>query len=193
MANTVDAIREIEWDGPFSWPGYESYNGYSEMPDIAGVYIWTFSYADGYLLYCAGESKSTKKRFRQHALNYITGSYTIFDMEEAEQGKRVEIWHGWGYARTHQAEFIGRKEEIRAAAWRQLVSFKVFVAAVAVKRERMRLEAAIMHGIYGSSEPWAKMADRGMALSKRWVNELTLVIRNKVDVKIYGLPEVMEI
>ena len=145
------------------------------------------------MIYCAGITKSTKKRFRQHTLEYKNGNYTVFNVKAAEQGRRVEIWHGWSYARTHREEFNERKEEILNAVENQLKSFKVFVAQVPDKRERARFEAAIMNSIYDSTEAWAELADRGMALSKRRKDETPILIKNISDIKFYGLPETLEL
>lgn len=186
-------VREIEWQGPFSWIGYENQNNLNKIPDTEGIYLWTFQYKDGYLIYCAGITKSTKKRFRQHTLEYKSGNYTVFNVNDAEQGKRVEIWHGWSYARTHREEFTERKEEILNAVEEQLKSFRVFVAQILDKRERARFEAAIMNNIYCSTESWAELADRGMALSKRRRDEVPIIIRNISNVKFYGLSETLEI
>lgn len=117
----------------------------------------------------------------------------MFNVNEAEQGRRVEIWHGWSYARTHRNEFNDRKEEILNAVENQLKSFRVFVAQVPDKRERARFESAIMNSIYNSTESWAELADRGMALSKRRKDEIPIVIKNISDIKFYGLPEFLEI
>jgi hypothetical protein len=186
-------VREIEWLGPFSWTGYENQNGLDKIPDIDGIYLWTFEHDEGYLVYCAGITKSTKKRFRQHTLEYKCGNYTVFNVAEAEKGKRVEIWHGWSYARTHREEFNERKEEILSAVESQLISFRIFIAQMPDKRERARFEAAIMHHIYSSEEPWAELADRGMALSKRRKDEIPIIIRSISNVKFYGLPKMLEI
>jgi hypothetical protein len=59
-----------------------------------------------------------------------------------------------------------------------LKSFRVFIAQMSDKRERARFEAAIMYQIYDSKEPWAELADRGMALSKRSKEEIPIVIKN---------------
>lgn len=185
--------KEIKWQGPFSWIGYENQNNLDTIPDIGGIYLWTFKYKDGYVVYCAGITKSTKNRFRQHTLKYKSGNYTIFNVHKAELGKRVEIWHGWSYAREHRDEFNERKEEILNAVEKQLKSFRVFVAQVPEERIRARFESAIMHDIYSSKEPWAELADRGMQLSKRQKDEVPIEITNVSNSKIYGLPEVLRI
>lgn len=186
-------VREIEWQGPFSWIGYENQNGLDKIPDITGIYLWTFQHEEGYLVYCAGITNSTKRRLREHTLEYKSGEYTVFDVTEAEKGNRVEIWHGWSYAKKHHEEFNERREEILSAVERQLKSFRVFIAQMPNERERARFEAAIMHHIYDSKEPWAELADRGMALSKRGKDEIPILIKNISDAKFYGLPKILEI
>lgn len=186
-------IREIKWQGPFSWIGYENQNNLDTIPETEEIYLWTFEYKDGYLVYCAGITKYTRKRFRQHTLEYKRGNYTVFNVSEAEQGRRVAIWQGWSYARTHREEFNERKEEILSAVEEQLKSYRVFVALMPETRERARFEAAIMNSIYSSTEPWAELADRGMALSKRRNDEMKIFIKNIFDIKLYGLPENLEI
>ena len=184
--------RELVWQGPFSWIGYENQNALEKLPDVNGVYLWTFEFEQGYLIYCAGITKSTIKRFKQHTLEYRRGNYSVFNVNEAKKGKRVEIWHGWSYARTHREEFNARKEEILNAVENQLKSFSIFVAQMPDKRESARLEAAIMNHIYASKEPWAELADRGMALSKRKKEEIPIVVKNVSKVKLYGLPHKIE-
>jgi hypothetical protein len=184
---------EIIWQGPFSWTGYESENKLDKLPDMAGVYLWTFQYNDGYLIYAAGITNSTKKRFRSHTLEYKSGNYTVLDVNAALEGVREEIWHGWKYAKTHEEEYIERKEEILKAVTEQLKYFRVFVAQISDKRTRERLEAAIMHNIYYCKEPWAELADRGMFLKGRYNAEMPLEAKSKSNFKIYGLPESLEI
>lgn len=183
----------VNWHGPFSWPKFEEYNDLTSMPDIEGIYLWTFKYKDGYLIYCAGITNSTKKRFRSHTLEYKSGNYTILSVNAAEQGVRDEIWHGWTYAKTHREEFNERKEEILKAVDEQLKSFRIFVAQVPEKRIRARFEASIMRNIYYSKELWSELADRGMFLNERENSEMPIEMINKCDHMIYGLPNSIEI
>ena len=186
-------IKEIQWQGPFSWTGYENQNNLDQIPDIEGVYLWTFQYNDGFLVYAAGVTNSTKKRFKSHTKNYKSGNYTVLDVSSAEKGEREEIWHGWKYAKTHQEEFNKRKEEILRAVDEQLKSFRIFVAQISDKRTRERFEAAIMHNIYYCKEPWSELADRGMFLKERYNAEMPIETKNMSSYKIYGLPETLEI
>jgi hypothetical protein len=186
-------VEEIQWQGPFSWPGYENQNNLCPIPDLEGLYLLTYTYHDGYLIYAAGITKSTKKRIQCHNREYRKGNYTVLDVHAAEKGERQEIWHGWSYARTHQEEFNERKEEILTALDKQLRSLRLFVSRVTDKRMRERFEAAIMHNIYYCKEPWSELADRGMLLKERNNDEMPVEIKNISNFKIYGLPETLEI
>lgn len=42
---------EIKWTGPYGWPGFESENELPSIPGIPGIYLWTFEYKDGYVIY----------------------------------------------------------------------------------------------------------------------------------------------
>jgi hypothetical protein len=185
--------KELMWDGPFSWVGYEMHNNLDAIPETEGIYLWTFGYSKGYLVYAAGITNSTRKRFRSHTNKYKKGEYTVLDVNAAAKGERQEIWHGWGYEKEHQDEYNVRKTEITKAVDEQLKSFRVFIAKVADKRVRERFEAAIMHSIYYCKEPWAEVADRGMFLKGRYNCEIPIVIKNISKSIIYGLPETLEI
>lgn len=185
--------EQIEWQGPFAWTGYEELNGLDKIPDIEGIYLWTFRYKDGYVVYSIGITNSTKKRFRKHTLEYNKGNYTVLDVKVAENGEREEVWHGWKYAKNHQEEFNTRKKDILKAVDYQLESFRIFIASVADKRLRERIEAALMHNIYYTKEPWAELADRGMFLTARFNSEIPVNINNVCSNKIYGLPKRIEV
>lgn len=183
----------IEWEGPFSWPKYEEDTNLPSIPDVQGVYLLTFQFQDGYLLYSAGITNSTKKRLNAHTREYKKGNYTVLDVTAAKNGKRKEIWHGWGYAKTHREEFQAKKKRILEVVDRQLRAFRVFIAEISDERTRERLEAALMLNMYVSKEPWSELADRGMYLKERSNSEMPIETINRSEGKIYGLPEVLEI
>ncbi len=185
--------ENLNWRGPFSWPSFEEKNHLQKMPDLEGVYIFTFKFKTGYLVYCAGVTNSTKRRFSEHTRHYNKGEYNVLDVKSAEKGVRSEIWHGWQYAKSHQEVFAEKKKLILEAVDNQLESFCIFIAEVSDVRKRKRIEAAIMHNIYESKEYWSEVADKGMSLSKRFHTESPLEIRNICSETIYGLPEIMEI
>lgn len=184
--------ENLIWDGPFGWPKYEKDNK-SKMPDVEGVYLFTFPYNNGYVLYSAGITNSTKKRLNTHTREYRKGNYNVLNVNSALQGEREEIWHGWQYAKEHRDEFMLKKENILKEVENQLEAFRIFVSEVKDVRKRERLEAAIMQNLYMSKEFYAELADRGMALRARYNSEMPISIDNHFSVKMYGIPQLLEI
>ena len=185
--------EDVEWQGPFSWTGYEKINKLKPIQDIAGVYLMTFEYKDGYILRSAGVSNSAKRRFSQHKREYIKGKYTVLDVEYAKNGERKEIWHGWEYAKAHQGKFLENKDYILESVEKELGAYRLFISEVTDKRKRERIEFAIMLNIYSSKEPWSDLVDGGMALRGRFNYEIPIEVKNKCLYKMYGLPEILEV
>ena len=192
-----DTPIEINWIGPFRWPGFE--NGSTSFPDFPGIYLWTAEYVHGgYLIYAAGITRRPmKKRFREHTHAYLNGIYTLFDVDAMKQGIRKEIWHGfWTKKRSEekQREYERRKSELEAVAQTQLATFRVFTAMVDTKpRFLERLEAAIMNSLYNQPAPFSGIPDRGMMLAPCWQSETPIFIQNYSSAVLHGLPERMVI
>lgn len=185
--------EDVFWHGPFSWIGFEHVNNLKPIPDIAGVYLFTFEYQDGYIVRSAGVTNSMKRRFHQHTREYQRGNYTVLDVEYAKNGERKEKWHGWEYAKKHRDEFIDNKDLILQFVEKELQAYRIFITEVPGRRKRERIEFAIMQSIYSSKKPWADLVDGGMALRGRANNEIPIEVRNVCSYKLYGLPEEMEI
>lgn len=185
--------EDLHWYGPFSWKDFEKTNKLEPLPDIAGVYLLTFEYKDGYILRSVGVTNSMKRRFAQHTREYLAGNYTILDVDYAKVGIRKEIWHGWGYAKEHRDEFLRYKNYIMSFIKKELESYRIFITEVEDKRKRERIEFAIVQNIYSSKEPWANLIDGGMTLRGRFNNEIPIEIRNICSYKVYGLSEKLEI
>lgn len=190
-ANTIEAV----WNGPYSWPGFEEDNKLPAIPNRPGVYLLTFEYNDGYLIYAAGTTRRpVPVRLREHTRKYMNGEYNVLDIAAAEQGVRKEIWHGWGYARGHREEFEERKSIILNAVRRQLLGFRVFVSDMkAEPRLLARIEAAIMNHLSKQPTPLCDIPDKGMMLAPRRADEKPLVMKNLSKVKLHGLPAYLEI
>ncbi|MEB3232495.1 MAG: hypothetical protein VKJ64_15910 [Leptolyngbyaceae bacterium] len=186
-------VEDIEWQGPFSWPGYEHITKLESILNIQGIYLFTFPYRDGFLLYAAGVTNSTKRRLKEHTREYMKGNYNVLDIPSALQGDRKEIWHGWEYARKNRDEFQKNKAEILKAVGNQLSSFRIFITEIDDTRKRERLEASLMNTLYLCKEPWSELADRGMYLRGRYNSELPILVRNICSLKVYGLPSEVEI
>jgi hypothetical protein len=185
----------VKWDGPYSWPGFELENNLNSIPNIGGVYLQTFKYQSGYLIYSAGLTRrSVPKRFKEHTRQYMNGEYYVLDVFAAQQGIRKEVWRGWGYARKHRDEFEEHKSIILDAAREQLIGFCIFVADIG-KEPRLleRLEASIMNNLYQQPPPICDIPDKGMQLSSRWKSEDKIIIKSSCNSLVYGLPASLEI
>ncbi|WP_139257455.1 hypothetical protein [Desulforamulus aeronauticus] len=189
MIKTEDLI----WQGPFSWIGYEQINESKLIPDIAGIYLFTFEYLDGYILRSVGVTNSMKRRLAQHTREYKKGNYTLLDVEFAKNGLRKELWHGWQYAKEHQDTFLENKDVILKFAEKELISYRLFISEIADRRKRERIEAALLINAYSSKEPWHDLIDGGMALRGRYNYEIPIEVKNVCSHKLYGLPEIIEI
>ena len=185
--------EDVLWHGPFSWIGFEQANNLKPIPDIAGVYLFTFEYKDGYILRSVGVTNSMKRRFSQHTREYRRGNYNVLDVEYARIGIRKEIWHGWEYAKEHRDEFSRHKDYILQFVKKELKAYRIFITEVEDKRKRERIEFAIVQSVYGSKEPWADLIDGGMALRGRFNDEIPIEARNVCLYKVYGLLEKLEI
>ena len=189
--NTIEVI----WDGPYSWPEFEDYNKLPAIPRLGGVYLQTFEYDKGYLIYAAGLTRRpVPVRFKEHTRSYMNGEYNVLDINEVKRGIRKEIWHGWGYAREHRGEFEEKKEIIIDAVRKQLSGFRIFVAAIGNEsRLPERIEASIMNHLSQQPPPFCDVPDKGMMLAPRWNDEKPLVIKNLSKVRLYGIPAFLEI
>ncbi len=185
--------EKIEWFGSFAFPGYEKISESNSLPNLPGVYLFTFAFKDGFLVYHAGVTSSTKNRIKQHIRDYKKGDRNVLDVSFAINGKRREIWHGWKYAELHREEFEENKTEILKAVNNQLKSSKIFVSEISNERMRYRIESSIMNNLYSSREYWSELADRGMNLKGRENCEMPIVVKNICNYKIYGLPLKIEV
>jgi hypothetical protein len=195
---SLDASRitseQVTWQGPYAFAKYEKFNEFAKLENIPGVYMFTFDYEDGVILYGLGVSKMVRKRILAHGRNYRYGQYNVLDVNAAKQGVRKEIWHGWSYAKNHKQEYLDNEFEIKKAVEHQLISTKVFIAPISDERKRYRMETAIMQNIYSGKELWCDLPDRGSNLIHgRRTSEIPIAVENITPVKIYGLPEQLEI
>jgi len=183
--------ENLVWQGPFAWIGYE--NDSQPIPDVAGVYIITFEYLDGYILRSVGVTSSMKRRFIQHTREYKEGNYTLLDVESAKNGIRKELWHGWQYAKEHRNIFLENRDIILELVEKELSAYRLFICEVTDKRKRERIEASILINNYISKEPWADLVDGGMSLRNRYNYEMPIQVKNICLHKLYGIPAIMEI
>ena len=188
-------VINVLWTGPYSWPKFESKTRLSPIPKHSGAYLMTFEYLNGYLIYAAGITRRpVPTRFREHTQKYLSGDYNILDVAAVKQGKRKEIWHGWGWSPEKRVEFENRKQVILDAANAQLEGFRIFVADIGNQpRILERLEASIMNWLDEQPPPFCDIPDKGMMLSRRWETESVIVAINKCAATLHRLPDRLEI
>jgi hypothetical protein len=67
----------ITWSGPHAWPGFERHARPVPLPSYSGIYLCTFEYRDGYLIYSVGLTRRLfRQRFQEHTRLYymvVTG------------------------------------------------------------------------------------------------------------------------
>lgn len=199
MDNEIET-KSFTWEGPFAWPGYEKETGLDSIPDVGGVYLWTFEYKDGYLLYLPGITKSMKKRFKQHTSSFKNGGDVyVLQPDQASKGIRVELW-SWQYSKNED-EFEKNKHLFLEDVEKQLSAMRIFAAEIpdnSGQHLRRRIEGALIENLYNSKEPWAELADRGMSYLKPKPSDKgyygqPIIGKNLCSAKIYGLPEKMRV
>ncbi|ACA59312.1 hypothetical protein Daud_0793 [Candidatus Desulforudis audaxviator MP104C] len=165
------------------------------IPNIPGVYLQTFEYQGGYLIYAAGITRrSVSTRFKDHTRKYMNGEYNVLDIDAAQQGVRKEVWHGWWYRRANRKEFEERKSIIVEAVRKQLAGFRIFVADVGTQpRILERIEASVMRHLYQQPSPVCDIPDKGMYLVPRWDSENPIVVKSNCVAVLHGLPAFLEI
>lgn len=194
---TDEKALDIFWEGPFSWPTFEGTNFLQAVPRTPGVYLQTFEYKGGYLIYAAGLSRRPiLTRFKEHTRKYMNGEYNVLNVSAAQRGIRQEVWHGWGYARTHGDEFEENKALILEAVRGQLSGFRIFTAHIeSTKEDRIleRLEASIMATLSEQPSPVCDLPDEGMQLAPRRQSERPVMVKNHCKAVLHGLPSFLEL
>lgn len=182
--NTDESTMEIIWTGPYGWPEYESESSLPPVPKHHGLYLQTFEYQGGYLIRGGGLTRrSIPTRLREHTRKYICGDYTILDTAALKKGRRKEVWHGWGYARKHRAEFEKRKLIIQRAAHKELAAYRIFVADVDPRpRILERLEASIINLLYKQPKPLCDIPDRYVMIAPCRKKEKPIIVKNRCEV-----------
>ena len=186
---------DIEWTGPYAWPKFEIESYLPTIPKHPGIYLMTSEYKTGYIIYAAGITRRPiPTRFREHTRKYLRGDYTILDMSDIKHGVRKEIWHGWGWTPEKRKEYERRKSQLVEAARKQLAAFRIFVADVG-KEPRIleRFEATIMNTLYKDPSPFCDIPDKGMMLAPRWESESPITVSMRCIMKLYGIPQHLEI
>lgn len=190
MVRLPPSVLPLQVLGPFGWPKLE--HGLPELPEMAGVYLMTFRYQDGFLPYGVGITRRLiVKRFKEHTRLYNKGEYNILNVNCAQHGVREVVWKGWGWTPEKRADFELRKTEITRTAMHQMSSTCLFIIDTGREaRIPERIEAAIANHYYSKEEI---LFDRGMLRMPRWQSEEHLQAQLKCNSLLVGLPTQLEI
>jgi hypothetical protein len=183
---------EINWSGPYAWPGYEAETGLPPVPEHGGVYLRTFECQDGYVIQYIGETALYPKRLEEHRRGMLDGNYVLLDMDAAAKGVYSALWPYQGRnARPDDFELC--KDEIRTFARWQMAKGRVFVTDQEMdKRLRLRLEAAIATSQEHAAQPAASWAPK-IRREPRRADEEPIMVRISTSAKLIGMPATIEI
>lgn len=96
---SCDVGLDLEVIGPFSWIP-ESSDAPPRIFDApesrkCGVYLFTVSTAEGFLIYWAGQtSQPVRTRLATHSREFLAGTYNVLDVSHLCEGKRTVLWKG---------------------------------------------------------------------------------------------------
>ena len=85
-----------------------------------------------------------------------------------------------------QAEFARREAELQPALTRELAAFRIFVSNDLPKRERCRIEGAIIRRLAADGAP---LPDVGMLMHRTAAHEAPITVVNACERKVIGLPK----
>lgn len=183
----------IVWCGPYHWYN-SSDDGLFTQPEAqsAGLYLWAIPYQGQYLTYYVGETgRSFIIRFAEHAREYLSGIYRLYDPQLFVQGQKVLLWDGmWSpKSRHHMGAFLHRQPELAPHIHAFLGALKIFLAPMeGDKRVRQRLEAALAHHLYKQPEIVGTFQDSGLRYLPRRANEEPIVCTLVFPEPILGMP-----
>jgi len=115
-----ESIIKIEFHGPFKLSGNEAVTLFqNELSHLAGIYLMSIQYEDGYLVYYIGETgQSFYVRLKDHVIQFFGGNYRIYEPEKFKRGEKEILWNGMWRKETRDRipEFIDRSDQ-----WYQLL------------------------------------------------------------------------
>jgi hypothetical protein len=186
----------IGFEGPFRWFGSGDALFDQDVARSPGIYLWTVPHDSSYLTYYVGETgRSFGERMKEHAGDYLSGMYRIFDPIQFAAGRKVLIWDGmWRRGEERRlGEFVARLPELSVAVGQLLDCMRLFVGPLdASQRTRRRIEAALAKHLYGQSSLVGSFQDEDITYEGRLPEENPLNVRFCASADILGLAESIE-
>ena len=147
----------LEWQGPYAWRAGK-WPPLAEAPESrqGGLYLWTVPTPSGYLVHYVGQTeRGFAARHFQHLQAYLTGSYSIHNPEKFREGRREQIYRGYGYRSgwTPVFDFAECAGSLLPHIVAMLDSMALFLAPLTLATRSQRLiEAAIIQLLYSSAD-----------------------------------------
>lgn len=195
---SCDVGLDLEVIGPFSWIP-ESSDAPPRIFDApesrkCGVYLFTVSTAEGFLIYWAGQtSQPVRTRLATHSREFLAGTYNVLDVSHLCEGRRTVLWKGLWWRKDsceRYEEYLLCAGRVAPLTLAQLRSTHVYLIPTPKDRRLLaRLEAKIVNTLYADPEV-GPILDRGYSLAPRWENEAPLTIRLSGP-RLRGLPRIL--
>jgi len=193
----TEKLYTLKFLGPF-YPVEKQGKFRFISPDLknAGLYMFTFEYNSGFIVWFDGFStRNVSNRLNDHIKNILRGSYSILDVNEANAGRRVEIWHGFYFTKNEskKREFDEQRQLLLPSIFTMIKGLHIFFVPLNESRRVLsRIEAAIMNQLYNSSGITSDFPDKGMHLEPRWPEETAFRVIVEKSPIIHGLPAEFE-
>ena len=186
----------LEWKGAFDWFGSSDNVLFRrEERKLRGIYLWAVHVHNGYLTYYVGETgKTFNERMKEHASNYLSGLYRIYEPESFRAGRKVLLWQGMWQKGTQDLlpDFLERYSEYAPKILDMLGSLKLFVAPLDVEpRIRKRIESSIAHCLYNKSKPICDFQETEIRYARRSSSEEPFIVENVLQEDIFGLDKML--
>ena len=154
-------ILNLSLKGPFKWIDPNG-NDIFTSPEgkLKGIYLWTIPFQEYYLTHYVGETERTFcKRLLEHAKEFLSGAYNVYDPDLFLEGKKEPLWEGmWGSRPEKKiGVFLDKYPELAPQIQKFVRLFEIFLIPMDEKTRIMeRVEAAIakhlneQEGVIGS-------------------------------------------
>jgi hypothetical protein len=193
MANSErNSVVPLDFQGPFKLCGTEGKLLFSrEEAQLAGIYLWTVRFQDGFLVNYVGETKTSfHKRMKDHMIQCMGGNYRICDAEWLLKGERKILWNGmWRKGtRNLMPVFVERYVELAPKIKAYLQVLDIFVAPVQVdKRIRRRIEGAIAFSLRQKLAPVGSFITEDVRYLSRKDGETPIQVMIGSNERLLGL------
>lgn len=191
----MPAEIEIEFFGPFSWPGADDAPSIftQEVARQPGIYLWAVRATNGYLIWYVGETgREFKLRLLEHYQEHAAGMYHLYEPGSLAFGSKVEIWPGRydSANRKSIAECIAAFPSLSGSIHTLTSMYRFFVAPLACEpRMRKRIESAIADALYACSGVVGEFQERGIRYHRRSPHEEPVRVTIRAGGELLGLPE----